>query len=391
MLYKLYIWYTLTHGAALLSFRPSTKLEKELINLQSRLAEAWRNLENLSVDETIYLQHQALISTIGASTRIENAVLTDQEIEWVDTTLIEDGRPTTFEAKKEYIVDKLSKDRERSIEEVAGCREMLTTIYQQAPDLFPLSEAHIRGLHYQLLQYYPPAVPYIGNYKTSPNKVVSTNHSTGEKLTVLDPAEPGIITETAMADLVSWYNETIQESSWPLLVAIELVFRFLAIHPFQDGNGRLGRGLFLLALLHSDSPYLRGITPFIAIDRQIERKKSLYYSVLYQCSKGKFNPDPSAYDFFPITRFLVKVVEEALLDIELYRNRYTKFNKLSETAHTVLKSFKARPEKKLKVSELEEATSLPRRTIQYALKTLTENGFLQRLGSGAGSRYQLIF
>jgi Fic family protein len=253
----------------MLSFRPTTKLEKELINLQSKFATAWQSLENLSGDETNYLQHQALISSIGASTRIENAVLTDQEIEWVDTALSEDGRPTAFEARKSFIIDKLSKDRERSIEEVAGCREMLTTIYQQAPDLFPLSEAHIRGLHSQLLQYYLPATKFIGNYKTSPNKVVSTNHEIGQKLTVLNPAEPGIITETAMADLVFWYNKTIQESPWSLLVAIEFVFRFLAIHPFHDGNGRLGRGLFLLALLHSDNHHLQGITPFIAIDRQI--------------------------------------------------------------------------------------------------------------------------
>ena len=85
----------------------------------------------------------------------------------------------------------------------------------------------------------------------------------------------------------------------------------------------------------------------MAIALQIERKKALYYSVLHQCSKGKFTLDPSGYDYLPITHFLVKVVEEA--------------------------------------------ASLPRRTIQYALKTLTEKGFLQRLGSGAGIRYQLIF
>jgi len=332
-----------------------------------------------------------LISTIGASTRIENAVLTDQEIDWVDTTLSKDGKPTSFEAKKSFIVDKLSKDSERSIEEVAGCREMLTTIYQQAPDLFPLTEAHIRGLHYQLLRYYLPASQYIGNYKTSPNKVISVNHETGQRLTVLNPADPGVINETAMTDLVSWYNETFPESPWPLLVAIEFVFRFLAIHPFQDGNGRLGRALFLLALLHSDDVYLRGITPLIAIDRQIERKKSLYYTVLHQCSNGNFSPDPTGYDYLPIVRFLIRVVDEALIDVEVYRTRYANFTNLSESALIVLKSFKASPERRLKVSELEEVTSLARRTIQYALKKLTEKGFLQRLGSGAGSRYQLIF
>ncbi len=375
----------------MLSFALTSRLEKELINLQSKFTTEWHNLENLSVDETNYLQHQALISTIGASTRIENAVLTDQEIEWVDTTLNKDGKPTSFATEKSYIIDKLSKDRERSIEEVAGCREMLTTIYQQFPDFSPLTETHIRGLHYQLLQYYSPASRYIGNYKTSPNKVISINHKTGQTHTVLNPAAPGMITETAMTDLVSWYNKTVPESPWSLLVAIEFVFRFLAIHPFQDGNGRLGRGLFLLALLHSDNLSLRSITPLIAIDRQIEKKRALYYTVLHQCSNGNFASDSTKYDYFPIVRFLTKVVDEALIDIEVYRTRYANFTNLSESALVVLKNFKASPERRLKVAELEKASSLPRRTIQYTLKTLTQKGFLQRLGGGAGSRYQLIF
>jgi Fic family protein len=375
----------------MLSYSLVPKLEKDLIKLQSKITATWYSLENIPIDEVNYLQHQALISNIGASTRIENAVLTDQEVEWVDTTLSEDGKTTAFEEKKHFIIDKLSIDRERSIEEVAGCRGMLNTIYQQANDFLPLTEAHIRGLHYQLLKYYPPAAQFIGNYKTSPNKVVSINHETGHKHTVLNPAEPGVINETAMTDLVSWYNDTQQESPWSILVSIEFVFRFLAIHPFQDGNGRLGRGLFLLTLLHSDDPHLRAISHLISIDRQIEKKKSQYYTVLHQCSDGNFNPNPSAYDYLPIVRFLLKVIDEALKDVLFYRTRYENFTKLSESAVIVLKCFKSSPERRLKVIELEEYTLLPRRTIQYNLKNLTEKGFLQRLGSGAGSRYQLIF
>ena len=62
---------------------------------------------------------------LGVSTRIENAVLTDQEIAWVDTTLSASGKTTAFEEKKQAILDKFSKDRERSIEAVVGCREVL--------------------------------------------------------------------------------------------------------------------------------------------------------------------------------------------------------------------------------------------------------------------------
>lgn len=65
--------------------------------------------------------------------------------------------------------------------------------------------------------------------------------------------------------------------------------------------------------------------------------------------------------------------------------------KLSESALLILNSFKSRPEKRLKVAELELLTNLPRRTIQYSVKTLHEQNFLQRMGQGAGVRYQLIF
>ena len=99
----------------MLSFLPSTKLEMEMKVLQGLFVEAYKSLEGISSEEARYLNRFAFISNIGASNRIENAVLTDQEIEWVDTTLSSDGRITAFGEKKEYILDKLSKDRERSV------------------------------------------------------------------------------------------------------------------------------------------------------------------------------------------------------------------------------------------------------------------------------------
>ena len=253
-----------------LSFRPSLKLELALKKTQSELERVAREIEGLSQEERAWLHRWALISTVGASTRIENAVLTDAEVEWVDTTLSDDGRPSAFAAKKTVILDKLSKDRERSIEEVVGCRELLSLVYLQAEEMFPLTETLIRGLHKELLRHYPAAERYAGRYKASPNQVVSVNHDTGEQRIVLDPTPPGPQTEAAMQDLVGWYNTTIKVHPWPLLVASEFVFRFLAIHPFQDGNGRLGRALFLLALMHADDPALQRTVRFISIDRQCQ-------------------------------------------------------------------------------------------------------------------------
>ena len=375
----------------MLSFTPSLALENEMKNLQGQLAELYQTLDGLPVAETQYLHRFAFISNIGASTRIENAVLTDNEIDWVDTALSRDDHPDAFENQKTVILDKLSKDRERSIEEVVGCRRMLQTVYVQAEELYPLYEAAVRGLHRDLLQFYPQAQYHAGSYKQSPNRVLYVNHATGEERIVLDPAPPGIMTETAMADLVGWYNQAIRGYPWPLLVATELVFRFLAVHPFQDGNGRLGRALFILALMQSADKYWIKIVPFLAIDRHIEQNRFLYYTSLQRAAGGRYQQDPRRYDYLPVAWFFLKIIREALPDLDLYRQRYARLEQLSETALTVLKTFKDQPEKRLKVAEIVKDTALPRRTAQYALRSLVNAGFIQRLGRGAGTRYQLIF
>ena len=375
----------------MLSFEPDIKLGRELKRLQADIIESFNKVAGISREEAEFLNRYALISNVGASSRIENAILTDHEIDWVDSTLHADGKVTAFDEKKAYILNKLSKDKERSIEEVVGCREVLGTVYSMPHELFPLSETIIKGLHYNMLRYYPEASGYAGGYKKVSNQVIFYNHETGEKRVVLEPAPPGVITETAMAELVKWYNTAIREYTWPLLAAVEFVFRFLAIHPFHDGNGRLGRALFILALSQSDDAVLSGITPFIAVDRHIEQNRPLYYSTLHQCSEGRFQHDPAGYNLEPVAWFFVKIMKGCLEDIDIYRERFSDRQRLSESALTVLNCFKANPERRLRSAELVMETGLARRTVQYSLQRLTDWRFLQRLGHGAGSRYQLIF
>src|SRR3989338_3025061 len=116
----------------MLSFEPDPKILSQLKSLQEQVVEIYQEVQAATPEERAYLNHCALISNVGATTRIENAVLTDVEIEWVDTELSRDGRTTAFDEKKDYILDKLSKDRQRSLEEVAGSRAVLSVIYHQA-------------------------------------------------------------------------------------------------------------------------------------------------------------------------------------------------------------------------------------------------------------------
>lgn len=374
-----------------LCFQPSLELLKTVKAIHARIERLAVQMEEFSEDERTWLSRWSLISNVGASTRIENAVLTDPEVEWVDTALTIDGRTTAFETQRSQILNKLSKDRERSIEEVVGCREMMNLILLQADELYPLTETAVRGLHDALLCFYPAAGHYAGRYKTTTNQVVSDNPQTGERRIVLDPTPPGPQTESAMRDLVDWYNGALHKQPWPLLTATEFVFRFFAIHPFQDGNGRLGRGLFLLTMLQADDSALTQVSRIISLDRQIEKHRPMYYTVLHQASGGRYLANPADYNMEPLAWFFLKMMDAAISDVEMLRTKYRALQRLSESANTVLACFRSLPERKLKASEIVTQTELARRTVQNSLTTLLEGGFIQRQGVGPGTRYQLLF
>jgi Fic family protein len=344
------------------------------------------------LDETTRgaLHRQVRISTIGATTRIENAVLTDAQIDWIDTILTSDGRPSAFALRRGQIQDKLAKDRERSLEEVAGCREMLALVHAQGAELFPLTQATVRGLHQELLRHHPPAAYHLGRYKVVPNSVVERDLGTRTERVVLATTDPGPLTDAAMAELVDWYNHTLPDHPWPVAVASEMVFRFLACHPFQDGNGRIGRALYLLTLLQSSDEHAKRVAPFLAVDRFIEQRRVEYYSALARTG-DRYRPDPSLYRLDVFLAFMVGVTRSAVEAIAFYKERLDAIRDLPAPAAAILQCFKDQPENRLTPRVLRDQTKLPERTASRALHRLTDIGLLQRYGRGPAMRYQLVF
>lgn len=375
----------------MLSFPIDSQVTKQLITLNEFIAEKYVFLESLPKDEKENIHRYAWISMVGASTRIENAILTDSEIDWLDSLLGKDGKQTALDAHRAEIENKLSKDKERSIEEVTGCRTVLLLIYEQAKNHLPLTEHTIRSLHHELLRHYSVSGIPKGAYKDKPNSVIEENHYTGEERMVFKTADPGIETEMAMKDLLEWYNKAIQEEPWSLAVACEFVFRFLAIHPFQDGNGRLGRALFLMSLLHSPNEKIGEVIYHMAIDRHIEKHKEEYYIVLNQCSDGVYKNDPKEYKIEYFLKYMIKVLQGAIADIDFYSKRAREFKKLPDKAVKLLDCFKEKAEVKVQTKDMIEATGFPKRTITTNLKILVEKEFIARYGQGAATYYQLIF
>src|SRR6185369_1912959 len=92
-----------------------------------------------------------------------------------------------------------------------------------------------------------------------------------------------------MEELVNWtLKELAGTKHHPLLVTAVFVVRFLAIHPFQDGNGRLARVLTNLLLLRTGYSYV----PYSSLERVIEENREQYYRAL-RSAQGTLDKDES--------------------------------------------------------------------------------------------------
>ncbi|MBK6953547.1 MAG: Fic family protein [Crocinitomicaceae bacterium] len=146
----------------------------------------------------------------------------------------------------------------------------------------PLNETLIRELHKALLREpylvkaeTPDGKPTskmikIGEYKTLPNNVRT---STGETHFYASPEE----TPSMMTDLIDWYNKSEQEELHPVLIAAYFHYKFVCIHPFDDGNGRMSRILMNLILIKHG--YVPGIL-------KIEDRNTTYIPALEDADTG---------------------------------------------------------------------------------------------------------
>lgn len=211
----------------------------------------------LTPDRLNALRKVATIESIGSSTRIEGAKLTDAQVE----TLLSNLEKTAF----------LTRDEQ----EVAGYAEVMDLVFEAYDDL-AITENHIRQLHQTLLRLSSKDERHRRLYNTLSNNVVAFDADGKEIGVVFETASP-FDTPREMEELVAWANKAIREEAHhPLLIIAVFVVVFLAIHPFQDGNGRLSRVLTTLLLLRAGYAYV----PYASLESVVEANKDLYYKAL---------------------------------------------------------------------------------------------------------------
>ena len=250
----------------------------------------------------------------------------------------------------------------------------------------PLTQHFIRTLHktllredYTVYRNLPGGVQtsyviHAGQYKTRPNSVITRY---GERSEYATPEE----TPALMSDLVDWYNDAERSGKFtPIELAAIFHYRYIRIHPFEDGNGRIARLMVNYILARHDYPMI--------VVRS--RKKKEYLEALHRTdltvgaapSLGAHASKRDIQQF--LTYFTNLFIDEVSYDIHFLTERgdnvwwfdgeRVKFR--SATTSVILNRMYEQPNST--IPQLAEAAGISLTAVNKQLRLLTEKGYIAR-------------
>lgn len=216
------------------------------MNRIEQLYNEWQSLQPLKPEDQSRLDRKFMLEFNYNSNHIEGNTLTYGQTELL------------------LLFDKVEKETNmKDLEEMKAHNVCLKMMQTEAADKGkPLTETFIRQLHLIMLRedyvcysQLPDGTNtsytvHAGVYKTRPNSVITV---TGERFEYASPEE----TPALMADLVNWYNEAEAKAELsPIELASVFHYRYIRIHPFEDGNGRIARLLVNYILARHNYPMI---------------------------------------------------------------------------------------------------------------------------------------
>lgn len=338
----------------------------EILKLIAQIDEfkgRWEALGAISRDRLTQLKKTATIESIASSTRIEGVTLTDQEVESLLANL------------------EIQEFRTRDEQEVASYAQAMEMVFESWEHL-EVRENHIQQLHATLLKFSSKDTRHRGGYKTLDNHVVAFD-AEGKQVGIVFATTSPFDTPAYMQELIGWYHsEEALHSMHPLLRTAQFIVRFLAIHPFQDGNGRLSRILTTLLLLQSGYDYV----PYASIERIVEDNKEGYYRAL-RTTQASFQDPVTNWEpwllFF--LRTLWKQCEVLRGKVEDHRVMQSK--SLTPLAAKILTLFKDHSQ--LSNREIVGLADSNSNTVKATLSKLVQEELLRTEGRGRSTTYRL--
>lgn len=347
-----------------MNWHTSVIITPEILGLISEIDEfkgAWQLFGRLAPERLQQLKKIATIESIGSSTRIEGSKLSDRAVE----RLLSNIDSNSFVSRDE--------------QEVAGYSYVCQELFQSFNHI-NFTENNIKHLHSWLLKFSDKDQRHKGEYKKL-SKNVEAFDATGKSLGIIVETATPFETPVKMQELIIWTYEHLERKSLhPVLVIGIFIVVFLAIHPFQDGNGRLSRLLTTLLLLKSGYTYV----PYSSIESIIERNKESYYLALGRTQNSLTS---GAIDFEPWLLFFLRTLQKQKIHLEQKISKEKSLLYLSEFAGQIVVLLQEHG--KLGIAAIEKMTGGNRNTIKKQLASLTTEGTILRFGKGKATWYTL--
>ncbi len=346
----------------------SKRIENIPANIVSKIAKIdelkgqWISGARLSPQVLGRLKRSVLITSTGASTRIEGARLADADIE-----------------KLMRGID-IQKFTNRDKQEAKGYYELLENVFNSWKNL-KFNENAVKHFHQELLKYVDKDKSHRGEYKKSENKVHMIDEA-GQSIGILFDTAPAYLTPGQMRDLMEWTQKSLAENKYhSLLVIGNFLVEFLKIHPFSDGNGRLSRVLTNLLLLQAGYLYM----PYVSHEKLIEDNKPDYYVALRRSQKTIGSKKENIIDWLDF--FLDIVLRQSQMAVELLSKE--NIEKILSEKQLIIWQYIEKV-KETSTGDIIENINIARPTVKQALEVLLKLKRIERIGLGRSTRYRII-
>jgi Fic family protein len=308
------------------------------------------------------LKRSVLITSTGASTRIEGAKLSDEDVERLIKGL------------------SVQKFADRDKQEAKGYYQLLSNVFESWERL-SFSESVIKHFHKELLKYVHKDKLHRGEYKKTENKVHMISPG-GQSMAVLFDTTPAYLTPKEMLELVEVTKKALEEKRYhPLILIGNFLVEFLLIHPFQDGNGRLSRILTNLLLLKNGYEY----APYVSHEKLIEDNKADYYVALRRSQKTMRSQKP---DIAPWLEFFLSILhKQAGMAIDLLSKESV--DKILSPKQLVVWEYLQKVDE-TNPRQISKKTKVAYPTVKQILTKLLILKKIERVGLGRTTRYRKI-
>lgn len=315
-------------------YQPPFIVTPAIVTLVAEISEALGRLSVLHETSTsVRLRRVNRIRTIQGSLAIEGNTLSEDQI-----TAILEGRRGLAPAK-----------------EIQEARNALLA-YEQVPSWKSHQASDLLAAHGVLMA---GLVDVPGTYRTGGVGIMK-----GQDVVHLAP--PAERVPSLMKDLLGWLKAS---KDHPLIASSVFHYEFEFIHPFPDGNGRMGR-LWQTLILSHWNPLLA----FIPVETLVHQHQAEYYAALNQSTA---NANSSVF-----IEFMLRMIRDAVQESSSVSEKRTE-----KTSEKILRLIGEDP--KVTIADLARMTGLTTRSIERNLKVLQAQGLVHRVGPDKGGHWEL--